>query len=1302
MRSGLKKDSGVSKSPNKSQLRRQLRRKYKTQAEDANDIFELNSPSGVGCLESALQERLRTIIHGYRDYGLRSEGLILGVLPYVVTILESVGNLKLKMSIKSQISNETEMSLFQDILRIEELFGADCVGGELGLVDISLSGLRVGSPIRLKNVEMAITGESTLDLVFDLPESIIESKDYINYAYFLKRGAVVVDMYHKLAAQVRGNKMQKVAENDARRVHERLFGVDSIVKLGNGEYPVLLPKESIQGVQVEIDYLHDLGYIPVVSVVVSLASNKDSKSATITQCRFRVLPSIPETSKLNKESVLAFRNCVRRSSLNYDIFSYDKDQLNPGLLPPTPQYNGAFLSEIRGKSRRELEIAEKVLSSQVLEEALMLLKLWCIRWKIWDGMRVDGKFRLAGQLNEEILLFLLFHTLEVNKDKLRSRKTSSFQIFRVVLAALHTMITNWRSNDDHDQFGTYYIIGDQSPKVYERMFMHDKDFRMTNLMHLFNRDYIGRQVFILSDEEHNVFWRCQDLVKEELAGVLNKTLMLIENKTMHSYAESVSDMFSLGVDFERKIRLYSHDQNKALNDTPLASSLLEFDSCIMISYPHAFKGIQLSYLIPPNNSGLREISLGDHSDPNTIRRGFDSVWENGQGANLVEITRRILARSFTDRVKVFSLREIISRDRFGCIIGVQFVPSVTRSIDKGPSIDTLEAKQFKEFWGSEKIETRRFKDGSVLETILWKSENDIHNEFLTNKGINQDILRYILSRHLPNVQFESKINQESGLVTYSMTPFGSIRPYSSLEKNLHEEFSNFKSTITGLSSLPLSIKSIQTSSSALRFMKYISSRGGEETPREEVHCVMEMEQSNKWPKTKESIKKIKIAFLLSIQKELGELHSITCDIIPDYESIEGTEDHDLRDSAPFLDIYWNEDLTFRLSIFHQAELERIASVTIDLDGISEKVIEENTRSPGDDIGQLRNLWWKSHVGARLLNLSNYFPSLRGSVKKLKHFASVNRIPDTEEFLEHVAAYVYTNNDLLNNVYDVPSTPTTGFLRSLWLISRFDWEKRPLIVDLDFQITEDSEKSRISQDDFQKLDKIHSIYYNFTKKHKLSKSYFYVSSLYDPQSLLIKLPSHYNCSRLVHFAKLYINIIVNRNSFNLPIREIKSSFTTPPKCDIVLDLQKDFISLVQHKSKKMKLNSLVLKKQYVNLSSTQELLSSSNLKGSPHSIAREIFDNFISDIKSLWNHQVDLIYDSYATPYPDKVYIKVRTSQFYPAKITESPKKNFLPGCMISYPEAGPNGSNMFVIPNLPLILSTIWSKYSGLITDIKL
>ncbi|KAF7456556.1 NRAP like nucleolar RNA associated protein [Cryptosporidium felis] len=1295
-----------------SQTKKQIRRKYKQRPKNASDIFELNSPLGASCLDSRLQEGLQETFDRFREYGSFAERQVFRVLPYALFWLGNLGDLEPRLPLATTLNelNREFLQDFQEISKIEQFFASSNSEGD-GLGNFSripINGLKLISHPRLKGVEFAVQRELEIDLVFDLPNSFFGVKDHLNYGYFIKRGSVVLSLYLKLkkVLEAEGGNLPKISQDEGERIFRELItnrnDIHGLSK--KKDYPPIAPQEVIRSVKVEIDFLNDLRYVPIVSLSLLLESSRPSLGGPSTfSVKFRILPSIPEDSSVSREPISIFRNCVRKSVFTEDT-KLSSQKLSSALLPPTPQYNGALMHEFGDNLAKITQLASQVLSCELLEEAMILIKLWSIRWRIWDRIGVDeSDFRLSGQLNEETALFLLLHVLKLNKkeNSISGMITSSFQLFKLFLIDLQRIISNWKSHLSDDKMGVYFIFGDGSQRYFKKIFTTEKDIKRTNYLHLFNRDYIARQILILfqdQNEMQNVLWRCQGLFTDELEVILKKTLNLIDNKTMMDYGNSISDFF----------RVITESLNLKTNDTPLKTCLLEFDSCLMVSYPHTYEKIPLSSSISGDNLKPKEIVLGSTSDPKTPKRSLDSIWENCQGQNLAEITKKILERSFTDRVRLLSLREVCSPNRFGCLVGIKFASKITRSIDKGPGIDTPEAKLFKEFWGSEKVETRKFRDGTVLETVLWNSNKVNNIELVEGIGVNEEILLYSLGRHLPDIKkgIDSGSRFKGGCIAYSMTPFGSVDPYLDWEKTIHEEFSNFKTVVTGLTSLPLSIKSIQSSSPTMRFMEFQkvseSYKDAKIGGREEISCVIEMEQSSKWPKTKESIKKIKVAFLLSIQKELEELHSISCDIVPEFEDFGGGKGEDLGGLVPFLDVYWRENIVFRLSIFHQEELANTANTVIDAENMSEKIVENNIRSPINDILQLRNLWWRIQSGARLFNLSNYFPSFRGTVRKLKQFASFHKIPDSEEFLEHVAAYVYTSNDLLNSYYEVPGTSTTGFLRSLWVISKFDWEKNPLIVDLDFQISEDLEKTVISEEEYKRLDKIHSVQYGFLKKHKLQKQLFYVSSQIDPQSLLIRVPSHYNSCRLIHFAKQYIEMIT-KNSLRIPMERIRDSWQSQPKCDIVILLEEDYEGLIQPKAtaKKLKYSGIVFKKQYVNLSSTDELLTSENSRASPAIIAKELFENLIRDILKTWNYQVDVIYDPFQAPYPHRIFLKVRTNQFKPSKVLDGGRKSFLPGCFVSDLNF-PQNKSPLTVPNIPLILSSIWNEYSGFVKDFKI
>lgn len=67
-----------------------------------------------------------------------------------------------------------------------------------------------------------------------------------------------------------------------------------------------------------------------------------------------------------------------------------------------------------------------------------------------------------------------------------------------------------------------------------------------------------------------------------------------------------------------------------------------------------------------------------------------------------------------------------------------------RILDKGPAANNqIESNEYRQFWGN-KSELRRFKDGSILETISWDNKNRLQ--------IMSEIAKYIISLHFTSIK----------------------------------------------------------------------------------------------------------------------------------------------------------------------------------------------------------------------------------------------------------------------------------------------------------------------------------------------------------------------------------------------------------------------------------------------------------------------------------------------------------------------------------------------------------------------
>ena len=86
------------------------------------------------------------------------------------------------------------------------------------------------------------------------------------------------------------------------------------------------------------------------------------------------------------------------------------------------------------------------------------------------------------------------------------------------------------------------------------------------------------------------------------------------------------------------------------------------------------------------------------------------------------------------------------------ILGLHLNSSnMNRVVDRGPNADDLPAVyKFRNFWGS-KSELRRFRDGAIVEALIWEQNNDFDKDgvILSKTTVVEAICRYILTRHCP-------------------------------------------------------------------------------------------------------------------------------------------------------------------------------------------------------------------------------------------------------------------------------------------------------------------------------------------------------------------------------------------------------------------------------------------------------------------------------------------------------------------------------------------------------------------------
>ena len=349
---------------------------------------------------------------------------------------------------------------------------------------------------------------------------------------------------------------------------------------------------------------------------------------------------------------------------------------------------------------------------------------------------------------------------------------------------------------------------------------------------------------------------------------------------------------------------------------------------------------------------------------------------------------------------------------------------VNRTVDRGPAVEDKKAtKVFRTFWG-EKAELRRFKDGHILESLIWAPTSPQHS-------VLYQIISYLLKRHLHQDIATSlecvgdDFHQEPFLIQdpTDLSPFqGPWEAYEKLQAQIRE-----------LNQLPLQVRQISPSCPSLSFTSINSRSPGSSCSAKPMNIIIQFEGSARWPDDIKAIQKTKLAFLLKIGELLEEADSSNRTFLG-FEN----EGQPLL-NAGFLDILASF-FSFRVRIYHDRELTLLESQL--------KSSTLTAQAKDDTVAAIsihKRMYIHSPTHTQTIrSLCTIFPLLSATTRLLKHwFSSHLLLPHfSEELLEVLAARTF----LLPYPFDAPGSLRSGFLRTLAMIARWDWHNEPLFVD----------------------------------------------------------------------------------------------------------------------------------------------------------------------------------------------------------------------------------------------------------------
>ncbi|CAI5720395.1 unnamed protein product [Hyaloperonospora brassicae] len=452
--------------------------------------------------------------------------------------------------------------------------------------------------------------------------------------------------------------------------------------------------------------------------------------------------------------------------------------------------------------------------------------------------------------------------------------------------------------------------------------------------------------------------------------------------------------------------------------------------------------------------------VDDHTDTYTVEEkrtindmGLDQFW--------LRKLMSVLSRALTDRV---SLVRPIAEDSVEWGINDDSLPiprkvavalrinsdNAWRIVDKGPPADDkIASTRFRQFWRG-KSELRRFKDGAIIEAVVWDGFGADNRHCVLDAIVN-----YIVPAHCPQLtSLQIKTShaalysvlgvEESSVSEKAKTSDASFESTMNSVSKLWVVFNSFAKTLRALETLPLKVSDVLPVHPAFRYtslfpvqphpLAYSKNEKIDAAPMDHVNTVLEplvvnvkFERSSAWPNEKEALLFAKIGFYVHLGHELQSRLNLRCEVAKDCVDV-------------FISGY-----VFRLIIRSEKEL----SVVTGAAGVKKLALVNSpeyvtTKREADYL-----LKHASTVHALHTKNTSFGPTVRLVQQWLAGKALSNVL--SIEAVELLVA------DVFLTPASTPRSVLSSFLRFLKRIAKFDWQNAPFIVDLTSSLDEDKRR-----------------------------------------------------------------------------------------------------------------------------------------------------------------------------------------------------------------------------------------------------
>ncbi|KAI0067104.1 Nrap protein [Artomyces pyxidatus] len=385
-----------------------------------------------------------------------------------------------------------------------------------------------------------------------------------------------------------------------------------------------------------------------------------------------------------------------------------------------------------------------------------------------------------------------------------------------------------------------------------------------------------------------------------------------------------------------------------------------------------------------------------------------------------------------------------------------------RLVDHGPAAadaETRAAEDFRELWGEDKAELRRFKDGSIVESVVWNVKDADERA-----QVPVMVVRHVLARHFaigadavqswqPAYDGLLKLPQEiSSVYLAAGRPAGF--------KSALTAFDDLVKAIKALDDqLPLAVLNVSPVSEYLRYtsvfapVAFTQSTASVLPPCARympvMNTIIEFEKSARWPDDLRAIQKMKLAFFERLATALmGSVKGLTARVVVG-DRIGGSQIVDQAQLEIITPLGW----VFSMRIWHDREatlLDRIIEERAHLPKALQKPEEPGHAKEREDALEARAVYIRRFIHSprhhrAIAALSHRFPAFAGTVRLVKRWLASHwllRSHVTEEAVEIICANVFLGSRAVQEGArereTVPGSRERGFACVVELLRDWQW------------------------------------------------------------------------------------------------------------------------------------------------------------------------------------------------------------------------------------------------------------------------